>query len=100
MTDKPALWSIALLVGLITLAADQVADVVAARSATAELVAARAQQAKPLAQAAQVEAQLEALAAGTARLANGGNANAQQIVAALRASGVSINPDGTRAKPS
>lgn len=42
--------------------------------------------------------QLDALAAGTARLAQQGNANAQKLVAALQAQGVTINPDAAPGK--
>lgn len=42
--------------------------------------------------------QLDVLAAGTARLAQQGNPNAQQVVNALRAQGITINPNATPAK--
>lgn len=40
-----------------------------------------------------MRAQLDALAAGTKRLADQGNANAQMIVQQLAESGISINPN-------
>ncbi len=42
--------------------------------------------------------QLDALAAGTARLAQQGNQNAQQVVTALSAKGITINPNTAPAK--
>ena len=48
--------------------------------------------------AQKLRSQLDALAAGTARLAQQGNANAQQLVNALRAQGITINPDAAPAK--
>ena len=43
--------------------------------------------------AARVRANLDALAASTQRLANGGDGNARAVVDALRARGVNINPN-------
>lgn len=43
--------------------------------------------------AQKLRTQLDALAAGTARLAQAGNPNAQQVVNALRAQGITINPN-------
>jgi hypothetical protein len=43
--------------------------------------------------AQKMRAQLDALAAGTARLAEKGNTNALSIVASLRTQGISINPE-------
>ena len=48
--------------------------------------------------AQKLRTQLDALAAGTARLAQQGNPNAQQVVNALRAKGITINPNATPAK--
>lgn len=48
--------------------------------------------------AQKLRAQLDALAAGTARLAQQGNPNAQQVVNALNAKGITINPDAAPAK--
>ncbi|HYP68296.1 MAG TPA: hypothetical protein VEP67_08580 [Thiobacillaceae bacterium] len=48
--------------------------------------------------AQKMRAQLDAIAAGTARLAQQGNANAAQVVNALKARGISINPNATPAK--
>lgn len=44
-----------------------------------------------------MRAQLDAIAAGTARLAQQGNVNAAQVVNALRARGITINPDAQKA---
>ena len=49
--------------------------------------------------AQKMQAQLDALAAGTARLAQQGNPNATQIVNALRARGITINPDAQKGSP-
>jgi cell division protein FtsL len=43
--------------------------------------------------AQKMRGQLDAIAAGTQRLANAGNPNAAQIVNALRARGITINPN-------
>lgn len=43
--------------------------------------------------AQKMRAQLDAIAAGTARLAQQGNPNAAQVVEALRQRGITINPD-------
>lgn len=43
--------------------------------------------------AQKMRSQLDAIAAGTARLAQQGNPNAGQIVNALRARGITINPN-------
>lgn len=48
--------------------------------------------------AQKMRAQLDAIAAGTARLAQQGNANAAQVVAALKAKGITINPNATPGK--
>lgn len=45
--------------------------------------------------AQKMRAQLDAIAAGTARLAQQGNTNAAQVVNALKARGISINPNAT-----
>lgn len=47
--------------------------------------------------AVQLQEQLEGIAAGTARLARGGNANATQVIERLRAVGVTVNPDALKA---
>ena len=52
----------------------------------------KANQEKIYANAQKMRAQLDAIAAGTARLAQQGNPHAQQVVAALRARGITINP--------
>lgn len=48
--------------------------------------------------AQKLRVQLDALAAGTARLAQQGNPNAQQVVNALRAQGITINPNASATK--
>ncbi len=92
------LWPLALLLGLVTLLADQVADIVRLIGVRAELQQAHEAQAVQLEQASRIETQLDALAASTARLAREGNQNAATIVASLRAQGVSINPDGSTSR--
>lgn len=70
---------------------------------TAQLIAERSQvdalhanQAQVFQNAQRMRRQLDALAAGTQRLADGGNANAQAITAALRQRGITINPEAGR----
>ena len=58
----------------------------------------RANQDTLYANAQKMRAQLDALAAGTAHLAQQGNANAGQIVNALKAKGITINPNPQPAK--
>jgi hypothetical protein len=58
----------------------------------------QANQEKMLNNAQKMRAQLDAIAAGTARLAQQGNANAAQVVNALKAKGISINPNATPGK--
>jgi hypothetical protein len=53
----------------------------------------RANQATIYANAQKMRAQLDAIAADTARLAQAGNPHAAQIVEALRARGITINPN-------
>lgn len=55
-----------------------------------------ANQAPVFQNAQRMRRQLDTLAAGTQRLADGGNANAQAIIAALRQRGITINPDAGR----
>lgn len=57
------------------------------------LKTAHANQEKIIADAGKMRAQLDAIAAGTQRLADQGNANAQTIVQQLAKSGISINPN-------
>ena len=52
----------------------------------------RAAQAIPIEQAEKVRAATESLASKTQKLADGGNANAQLIVANLKQRGITINP--------
>jgi hypothetical protein len=49
--------------------------------------------------AQKMRGQLDAIAAGTQRLANAGNPNAGQIVNALRARGITINPNAASQQP-
>lgn len=51
-----------------------------------------------LSNAQKMRAQLDAIAAGTAHLAQQGNANAAQVVNALKAKGISINPNAVPGK--
>lgn len=81
----------ALLFGLIVVGGDQIFAVLELRRASAELGKVELDQTRQLAQAQQIEAQLDTLASGTARLAEGGNPNARRIVQSLQASGVAIN---------
>ena len=55
----------------------------------------QANQETMLGNAQKMRAQLDAIAAGTAKLAQQGNANAAQVVNALKAKGISINPNAT-----
>ena len=48
--------------------------------------------------AQKMRAQLDAIAAGTAHLAQQGTANAAQVVNALKAKGITINPNATPGK--
>jgi hypothetical protein len=48
--------------------------------------------------AQKMRAQLDAIAAGTSHLAQQGNANAAQVVNALKAKGITINPNATPGK--
>jgi len=48
--------------------------------------------------AQKMRAQMDAIAAETARLAQQGNANAAQVVNALKARGITINPNATPGK--
>lgn len=48
--------------------------------------------------ALRLQRQLEGVAAGTARLARGGNANAVQVIERLRAVGVTVNPDALKSE--
>jgi len=57
----------------------------------------KANQEKIYANAQKMRAQLDAIATGTARLAQQGNAHAQQVVTALRARGITINSNAAPA---
>ncbi|WP_439577785.1 hypothetical protein [Elioraea sp.] len=72
---------------------------------TVQLIAERSQveslhanQAPVFQNAQRMRRQLDTLAAGTQRLADGGNANAQAITAALRQRGITINPDAAQGR--
>lgn len=97
-TTARRLWPLALLLGLMTVLADQVADIVRLTGVRTELRQAHDAQVAQLEQAGRIETQLDALAAGTARLAREGNPNAAAIVASLQAQGVTINPDGSTSR--
>lgn len=96
--SRRSLAVIALLIGLVTLLADQVAGIARLSATRADLSKARTAQEQPLEQARRIEQQLDALATGTAELAAQGNPNAAAIVATLQAQGVSINARGTAAQ--
>ncbi len=54
----------------------------------------------PLLQTAEkMRAQLDAIASGTARLAEAGNPQAAQVIQALRARNITINPDAAQKQP-
>jgi regulatory protein YycI of two-component signal transduction system YycFG len=55
----------------------------------------QANQETMLANAQKMRAQLDAIASGTARLAQQGNTNAAQVVNALKAKGITIKPNAT-----
>ena len=67
----------------------QTQHMVAERSQAQELLAGQAQ---VLQNAQQLRRQLDVLASGTKRLADGGNENAQAITAALEQRGITITP--------
>ena len=73
---------------LILVLGSNVRDLWAARDGLAKSIA---QQAAALKANQTVEAQLEKLAAGTQRLADRGNPNAQRIVGLLKQNGITIN---------
>jgi hypothetical protein len=81
----------ALLLALTVVAGDQLFAILDLRRATAELEKVELDQTRQLEQVQRIETQLDALASGTARLADGGNTNARRIVQSLQASGVAIN---------
>lgn len=93
---RRSLAMVALLIGLLTLLADQVAGIVRLSATRTELANARVAQDQPLDQARRIERQLDALATGTAELAAQGNPNAAAIMATLQAQGVSIKAAGPR----
>jgi hypothetical protein len=93
-----SLVKLALLIGLLTLLADQVAGIVRLSTTRLELKEARSAQEQPLDQARRIESQLDALASGTAELASQGNPNAAAVVATLQAQGVSIKAPGAAAQ--
>jgi hypothetical protein len=59
----------------------------------------RTNQNKVYENAQKLRTQLDALAAETAKLANAGNPHAQQLINALKARGISIDPSKAQAAP-
>ena len=91
MTERTPWLSIAVLLGLLAFTADQVAATLSARGAIAAATAEQAAQVQPLEAARRIEVQVNALAAGTSRLAQSGNPNAARIVAAMQANGIGLH---------
>ena len=91
MTERTPWLSIAVLLGLLAFTADQVAGALSARGAIAAATAEQNAQAQPLEAARRIEVQVNALAAGTSRLAQSGNPNAARIVAAMQANGIGLH---------
>jgi hypothetical protein len=90
--ETSTFWAIILaLIALLIGSGSQTKMLYAEREALAATFLA---QAEPLAGAQRVRAQLDSIAAGTKRLAQGGNTRAQSVVEELRKRGVTINPDG------
>lgn len=83
-------YSLVSLIGLALMAtlANTIMD---QRSAAKQLQAVKIRLAPELEKAAKVEAQLDALAGGTARLAEAGNVNAMRIVEVMARNGVQIS---------
>jgi hypothetical protein len=71
----------------------QTVQLIAERS---QVEALQANQTPVFQNAQRMRRQLDALAAGTQRLADGGNASAKAITDALRQRGITINPDAGR----
>jgi hypothetical protein len=92
VSDHGHALSAAVLIGLVAFTADQISDFVRIRAALAAITAERAAQAKPLEAAQRIEHQLDALASGTARLAQDGNPAAARIVSGMQANGVMLRP--------
>jgi hypothetical protein len=63
------------------------------------LNATRVQQAAPLAQAQKIRAATDSLASKTEKLAEGGNASAQIVIAQLKQRGITINPNASTPTP-
>lgn len=62
------------------------------------LYAAKTQQDKPLQDSQKVQAQLDALATGTKKLADHGNKNAQAIIEKMKQAGITVNAPQPAAK--
>lgn len=58
-----------------------------------------ANQQTPLEESQRMRAQLDGIAADTARLADQGNANAKAVIEELRRRGITINPDAGKDEP-
>jgi hypothetical protein len=100
MNDTTSTASLPLLLviaGLVIWSAFQTTQLVNERQA---LKAVHANQEQVVANAKKMRAQLDALAAGTKRLADQGNPNAQLIVQQLAKNGISINPAAPANSPS
>lgn len=78
------------IVALVVWSAFQTVQLVKERQ---NIQTAQGNQEQVVANAKKMRAQLDALAAGTKRLADQGNANAQLIVQQLAKNGISINPN-------
>ena len=91
--DNNAFHSLPLLLVIIALVAWSAFQTVQLYTERQNLKAAYDNQEQLVTNAQKMRAQLDALAAGTKRLADRGNANAQMIEQQLAQNGISINPD-------
>jgi hypothetical protein len=78
-----------LVLGLLIWTGSQLIQLIGERSALKTLLV---NQAQPYAASQKLRVQLDAIASGTQRLADGGNANARLVVDELRKRGITINP--------
>jgi hypothetical protein len=78
-----------LVTGLLIWAIAQMLQLTSERSTLQTLLT---NQAQPYAASQKLRTQLDAIASGTQRLADGGNANARLVVEELRKRGITINP--------
>lgn len=83
-----------LAVALIALLLFQMTQLVRERT---NLAQSKANQEQPVEESRALRAQLDGIAADTARLAEQGNANAQRVVEQLRQRGITINADSAAA---